>query len=53
MSDSDKKTLTPSEQMDATYKRKVPKLPDYVNRKDSNNILAYVTQCLPMKASTC
>ena len=44
--------LTPTQIMDSTYKRKAPKFPEVLSRRDTNNILAYVTQRLPMKVGT-
>ena len=44
--------LTPTQIMDSTYKRKAPKFPEVLSRCDSNNILAYMTQRLPMKVRT-
>ena len=46
------KKLTPTQIMDSTYKRKAPKFPEVLSRRDSNNILEYMTQWLPMKVRT-
>ena len=44
-------TLSPSEAMNATYKSKVAKFPEKLNRVQTNNLVAFMTQRLPMKAS--
>ena len=46
------KTLSPSDEMNAQYKKKVPRFPEDVRRVKTNNLLAYSAQHLPMKAST-
>ena len=43
---------TPTEIMNSTYKLKAPKFPERLNRRDTDNILFYMTQCLPMKVCT-
>ena len=43
---------TPTEIMNTTYKAKAPKFPENLNRRDTDNILFYMTQCLPMKVCT-
>ena len=42
----------PTEIMNSTYKLKAPKLPERLNRRDTDNILFYMTQHLPMKVCT-
>ena len=43
---------TPTEWMNDTYKCKAPKFPDHLQRSDSDNILLYMTQRIPMKVGT-
>ena len=43
---------TPTEIMNSTYKLKAPKFPERLNRRDTDNILFYMTQRLPMKVCT-
>ena len=45
-------TRTPTEIMDATYRRKAPKFPEHLQKTDSDNILLYMTQRMPMKVGT-
>ena len=45
----DKETPTPTEKMNATYRVKAPKFPEHLRKSDSDNILLYMMQRIPMK----
>ena len=43
---------SPAERLNDTYKSKAPKFPEDLRRSDSDNILLYMMQRIPMKVGT-